>query len=154
MARDDYKAAIAINNEATPTFKKKARSQTAKVPYKSKRYRFKLGKQNIFYNRPNESNDAVGLVTKTYYLQKETKDKLEYLQTQLQNAKDDLIKMSETTVMARKKPSQIFAQPDLRIATQSNKVFFDGLEIDASPIPYAKKRKSEANVFTASAFVN
>ena len=57
MERDDFRAAAEVNRDSR--FLKHARSQTATQAPKG---RFKLGKQNIFYNRPSDAKDTVEMV--------------------------------------------------------------------------------------------
>ena len=57
VERDDFRAAAEVNRDSR--FLKHARSQTATQAPKG---RFKLGKQNIFYNRPSDAKDSVEMV--------------------------------------------------------------------------------------------
>ena len=86
-------------------------------------HRFRMGEQNIFYNKQAEDQDPVELVTQTYTLQKETKQKLDYLRNELSNARDDLTRMGGGVV--RKPKNNIIS---------GNQLIFDGIELNTSPI--------------------
>ena len=85
--------------------------------------RFHMGEQNIFHNQPSDdNNNPIELANQTYTLQKETKQKLEYLQNELNLARNDLTRMGGGVVTKNKN------------LNKRNNVIFDGLELNASPI--------------------
>ena len=109
LEREDYQAAIQLIGD-----KDKSRAESSlhrstsptglgglggsmKQMKKSRGGRqFRLSEQNIFYNRPVEVKSNVELVSENHQLQEQTKQRVDDLQHELNEARRDLFQMSKT----------------------------------------------------------
>ena len=93
--REEFKASLELLQGETQknNFEKRIRAKTAVVHERKPIRRFRLNEQNIFHNNKEEKKDNIANILDNFTLQVETKQKLDYLQEELNAAREDLRRM-------------------------------------------------------------